>query len=70
MTKNIHLIPPIIHDIIEQLENPNVNENEKMALIQRLDTIKDFCISALNRQQRKDEEANRKKSTTKTRHKK
>jgi hypothetical protein len=64
LTKNVHLIPVPIQDIVIQLENSSVGENEKMALLQRLEVIKDFCIKALNRQQRKDDEVNKKKTTT------
>ena len=64
MTKNIHLIPVPVQDVVIQLENSQIGENEKMALIQRLETIKEFCIKALNRQQKRDDEANRKKPTT------
>ena len=42
-----------VQDIVIQLENPQIGENEKLALIQRLETVKDFCIKALNREQRK-----------------
>jgi hypothetical protein len=58
--KNVHLIPVPIQDIVIQLENSLVGENEKLALLQRLEVIKDFCIKALNREQRKNEEMNKK----------
>ena len=47
--KNIHLVPAPVHDIAEQLESSNVQENERMALIQRLEAICEFCTKTINR---------------------
>ena len=47
MTKNAYLVPPAVNDIISQLENPKVGENERMALIQRLEATRDHCDKAL-----------------------
>lgn len=69
MTKNIYLVPVIIEDIALQLENPQITENEKMALCQRLEAIKDFCIKTLNRENKKIEDIN-KKQTKRTSNKK
>ena len=49
MSRNAHLVPPAVHDIIMQLDSPTVGENERMALIQRLEATRDHCIRALNR---------------------
>lgn len=71
MTKNAHLIPPIIIDIVIQLDNLQIAENERMALIQRLETVRDFCIKNLNRLERKIQDENKKQAlTTKVRYKK
>ena len=72
MTKNDHLIPVVINDIVIQLENQQIGENERMALIQRLETVRDFCIKNLNRLERKMQEENKKNAikALKTRYKK
>jgi hypothetical protein len=71
LTKNAHLIPPIIIDIVIQLDNLQIAENERMALIQRLETVRDFCIKNLNRLERKIQDENKKQAlTTKVRYKK
>lgn len=64
MFKNIHLIPAIIQDIVNQLEHPNVRENERLALIQRLESIRDFVNKALNKDQKKIQENNKPKTKT------
>jgi len=53
--KNAHLVPPAVHDIITNLESPILGENEKLVLIQRLETIRDFCVTTLNRINRENE---------------
>ncbi len=53
--KNSHLVPPAVHDIISNLESNSLGENERLALIQRLETIRDFCNKTLNRIAREDE---------------
>jgi hypothetical protein len=71
LTKNDHLIPPIIIDIVIQLDNLQIAENERMALIQRLETVRDFCIKNLNRLERKIQDENKKQALkTKVRYKK
>lgn len=50
---NSHLVPPAVHDIITQLET--AQENERLALIQRLETIRDYCVKTLNRINRENE---------------
>jgi hypothetical protein len=57
--KNIHLIPQIILDITLQLDNPSVRDNERLALIQRIEAIRDCCIKTLSRDQRKQEDSKR-----------
>lgn len=47
--KNLHLVPPAVHDIIVALESGSLGENERLALIQRLETIRDTCNVTLTR---------------------
>lgn len=48
-----HLVPPPVKDIIEKLQNERLGENERLALIQRLEVTRDFCINALARELRR-----------------
>ena len=53
MNKNIHLVPVNIVDIVDRINDKNTKENEKMNLIIRLETIRDYCNTALNKQSAK-----------------
>ena len=53
MNKNIHLVPVNIVDIVDRINDKNTKENEKMNLIIRLETIRDYCNVALNKQSAK-----------------
>ncbi len=53
MNKNIHLVPVNIVDIVDRINDKNTKENEKMNLIIRLETIRDYCNAALNKQSAK-----------------
>ena len=48
--KDIHLVPVNIQDIVEKLNSPIVKENERLVLQKRLEVIKDYVSSALNRE--------------------
>lgn len=45
--KNEHLVPPPVLDMIEKLRNGVLMENERMALIQRLEVTRDAIIRTL-----------------------
>ena len=45
--KNDHLVPVNIADIVQRLSDKNIRENEKIALLQRLETIRDYCAAAI-----------------------
>lgn len=47
--KNEHLIPPIVMDIVEKFNSPHVRENEKMNYIIRLEAIRDYCSTVINK---------------------
>lgn len=51
--KNDHLVPPPVLDMIERLKSDSLRDNERMALVQRLEVTRDFCINALAREQRR-----------------
>jgi hypothetical protein len=51
--KNDHLVPPVVLDIITKLNAERLGENERLALIQRLEVTKEFCERALGREQQK-----------------
>jgi len=50
MNKNLHLVPVNIVDLVERINDKNTKENERMNLIIRLETIRDYCNSTLNKQ--------------------
>lgn len=45
--KNLHLVPVNIVDLVEKLNDPNIHENERNNYIIRIETIRDYCASAL-----------------------
>jgi len=47
MNKNLHLVPINVVDIVERLNNKDLRDNEKQILLQRLETIRDYCASAI-----------------------
>ena len=51
--KNEHLVPVNIVDIVNRINDKSTRENEKMNLIIRLETIRDYCNIALNKQNSK-----------------
>lgn len=46
---NPYLVPEIVQNTINQLLRPDVGENERLALIQRIEAIRDACQKALDR---------------------
>ena len=47
--KNDHLVPVNIKDIATRLQSKNLGENERLTLIQRLETIRDYCASEVSK---------------------
>lgn len=47
--KNQHLIPINVLDIIEKVNDPKTNENEKNNYIHRLEAIRDYCDAAIKK---------------------
>ena len=47
--KNQHLIPINIIDLVDKINDPRTNENERNNYILRLETIKDFCETAIKK---------------------
>lgn len=50
MNNNIHLVPVNIIDIVDRINDKNTKDNERMNLIIRLETIRDYCNVALTKQ--------------------
>ena len=46
---NIHLVPPSVTDIVEKINSPLAHPNEKMNYLLRLEAIRDYCISSINK---------------------
>ena len=55
-----------MQDVVIQLENPQIGENERLSLLQRLETIRDFCNKSLIREQRKREIMQKKSDKNRT----
>ncbi len=51
--RNEHLVPPPVLDTINRLRGERLGENERLALIQRLEVIREFCDKALEREQKR-----------------
>lgn len=47
--KNQHLIPINIIDLVDKINDPRTNENERNNYILRLETIKEFCEIAIKK---------------------
>jgi hypothetical protein len=50
MSNNLHLIPPNVLDIVENLSTTK-HENAVLSYIARLEAIRDYCDSALKKHQ-------------------
>lgn len=46
---NMHLVPPSVTDIVEKLSSPTAHPNEKMNYLLRLEAVRDYAISAINK---------------------
>lgn len=47
--KNQHLLPINIVDLVEKLNNPNVRDPERTNILQRIETIRDYCGNAVTK---------------------
>jgi hypothetical protein len=48
---NLHLVPINVIDIVEKLKNKNINVNEEMNYILRLEAIRDYCSTVITQYQ-------------------
>lgn len=48
--KNEHLVPVNIIDIANRITDKNTRDNERMNLVIRLETIRDYCNTVLTKQ--------------------
>jgi hypothetical protein len=53
--KNEHLVPVIVQDIVNKLNDKNVRENERANLLLRLDAIRDYVTAAVVKANQKNE---------------
>jgi len=51
--KNLHLIPINVIDIVEKLNTPGIREMERSNYILRLEAIRDYCDTAINKNNQK-----------------
>jgi hypothetical protein len=47
--KNEHLVPVVVQDIVNRLNDNNIKENERANLLLRLDAIRDYVTAAVVR---------------------
>jgi hypothetical protein len=47
--KNEHLIPVVVQDLVNKLNQKNINENEKYVTITRLEAIVEYINSVINK---------------------
>ena len=47
--QNEHLVPVVVQDIVNKLNDKNTRENEKANLLLRLDAIRDYVTAAVVR---------------------
>jgi hypothetical protein len=45
--KNEHLVPVVVQDIVNKLNDKSVRENERANLLLRLDAIRDYVTAAV-----------------------
>lgn len=53
--KNEHLVPVVVQDIVNKLNDKSVRENEKANLLLRLDAIRDYVTAAVVKANQKNE---------------
>jgi hypothetical protein len=46
---NMHLVPPSVIDIVEKINSSTAHPNEKMNYLMRLEAIRDYCMSSINK---------------------
>jgi hypothetical protein len=47
--KNEHLVPVVVQDIVNRLNDKTIKENERANLLLRLDAIRDYVTAAVVR---------------------
>lgn len=53
--KNEHLVPVVVQDIVNRLNDKTIRENEKANLLIRLDAIRDYVTAAVVKANSKNE---------------
>lgn len=53
--KNEYLVPVVVQDIVNRLNDKNVRENERANLLIRLDAIRDYVTAAVVKANQKNE---------------
>lgn len=53
--KNEHLVPVLVQDIVNRLNEKDVRENERANLLIRLDAIRDYVTAAIVKEHQKNE---------------
>lgn len=53
--KNEHLVPVVVQDIVNKLNDKTVRENERANLLLRLDAIRDYVTEAVVKANSKNE---------------
>jgi hypothetical protein len=53
--KNEHLVPVLVQDIVNRLNEKDVKENERANLLIRLDAIRDYVTAAIVKENQKNE---------------
>jgi hypothetical protein len=53
--KNEHLVPVVVQDIVNKLNDNSIRENERANLLLRLDAIRDYVTAAVVKANTKNE---------------
>lgn len=53
--KNEHLVPVVVQDIVNKLNDKSIQENERANLLLRLDAIRDYVTAAVVKANTKNE---------------
>jgi len=56
--KNEHLVPVVVQDIVNRLNDKTIRENERANLLIRLDAIRDYVTEAVVKANQKNENRN------------
>ena len=46
--KNLHLLPAIVIDLVDKINDTNIRENERNNYLLRLEAIRDYTTASLN----------------------